>query len=417
MIWNDEVRQFVASHIGDDTTRLLLSAHRFPGIDVPFAVEQIESRRRLRTKLPEWYANDDLIMSGRVPAEQCSSEQTARFKRSVMLHDARSLCDMTGGMGVDFWYMSQGLERAIYTERQPMLCQAARHNFSILQQQFLKNDDTVIEIREGLSTELPVPDVDVIFLDPARRSADGARIYEISDCEPDVVSWQDELLKHCRQLITKLSPMADITRSLSRLRNVTDVYVVSVRNECKELLFVQQPLPIDSTDSGSLLQQPDSGQCSVHCIDFLSDRMIEFQYGLGESRQSVPPVLANEMGTYLYEPDVSVMKCQAFGILSERFQMPMLDTDCHYFTSNDLRLDFPGRIMAVDEQIDFSSKGLKRLRSVIPQANIATRGFPLTADELRRRTGIRDGGETYLFGVTLRGRGPILVRCHKIIAQ
>ena len=181
MEWNSEIQQFITDHLSDDTVRLLLSAHRYPTIDIPFAVDQIEARRRLRNKLPEWYVEPDLIMGGRVPAEQCSSKSTARYKRSIMLPDARSLCDMTGGMGVDFWYMSRNLDLAYYTECQPHLCAAARHNFAVLSAKF-EGRNPRIEVREGISTELPIPDVDVIYLDPARRSNDGGRIFEISDC-------------------------------------------------------------------------------------------------------------------------------------------------------------------------------------------------------------------------------------------
>lgn len=408
MTWNDNLRLFVTQHLNDETSRLLLSAHRYPGIDVPFAVEQIEARRRLRTKLPEWYALDNLVMSGRVPAEQCSSEQTARFKRKVMLPEARSLCDMTGGMGVDFWYMSRGLERAVYTERQPALCEAARHNFAVLSEDesarsadLVGGTQPVISVREGLSTELPIPDVDVIYLDPARRAADGARIYEISDCEPDVVAWQDDLLGHCRQLITKVSPMADVSRSLSRLHHVTDVYVLAVRNECKELLIVQCPAAASSA-------------YRIHCHDFYPTHSIEYHFSEEERVAAPAPELAAEVGAYFYEPDVAVMKCQPFGLLSARYGVKMLDTDCHYFTSDALVDDFPGRVFAVDERIAFSSKSLKRLRSAVPQANIAVRNFPLSADALRQRTGIRDGGEVYLFGASLAGSGPVLLRCHKV---
>lgn len=402
MEWTSDIRQFISDHLNDDVSRLLLSARRYPAIDVPFAVEQIEARRRLRSKLPEWYALSDLIMGGRIPAEQCSSEQTARFKRSIMLPDAHSLCDMTGGMGVDFWYMSQGLDRAVYTERQEFLCSAARHNFAVLQ----KSDEGAcldIEVREGLSTELPIPEVDVIYLDPARRATDGSRIYEISDCEPDVVSWQHDMLLHCRQLITKVSPMADIKRTLSRLVNVTHLYVVSVRNECKELLIVQQP---DAMIDGE-------GSLQIHCVDFLSDRSVEFQFPCGQLGALDEQSLATQLGKYLYEPDVSIMKAQGFSAVAERFDIQMLDTDCHYFTSSNLIADFPGRIFMIDQQLEFSSRSIKQLRRAIPQANIATRHFPLAAEELRRRTGIRDGGEVYLFGATLHNVGPVLLKCSK----
>lgn len=406
MNWTRDIQQFVTEHLLDDTVRLLLSAHRYPDVDMTFVVEQIEARRRLKNKLPEWYSNPSLLMGGRIPAEQCSSELTARFKRSVMIEDARSLCDMTGGMGVDFWYMSQGLDRAVYTERQAHLCEAARHNFVAL----AEAADTVgeglgpareIVVREGLSTDLPVPDVDVIYLDPARRSQDGSRIFEISDCEPDVVGWQEELLSHCRQLITKVSPMADIKRTLSRLQHVSDVYVLSVRNECKELLIVQQIQPLDK-------------EVMIHCVDFLADRVVDFSYGLEEAVALISNRLASQVRRYFYEPDVSIMKAMGFTAIASRFNVEMLDADCHYFTSDDWIPEFPGRSFAVDALLDCSSRGLKSLRKAIPQANIAARGFLMSADQLRQRTGIRDGGEVYLFGAMLHDQGPVLLRCHKI---
>ena len=408
MEWNSEIRQFITDHLSDDTVRLLLSAHRYPTIDIPFAVDQIEARRRLRNKLPEWYAEPDLIMGGRVPAEQCSSESTARYKRSIMLPDARSLCDMTGGMGVDFWYMSRNLDFAVYTECQSHLCEAARHNFSVLSAKYVGRNP-YIEVREGISTELPIPDVDVIYLDPARRSNDGGRIFEISDCQPDVVAWQDDLLAHCRQLITKVSPMADISRTVARLRRVSDVYVLSVKGECKELLVSQCP------DDSSSVQE---GRYSIHCLDFYPERTIEFHFehrsndaASGTHRSDR---IAEGLGAWFYEPDVSIMKAQGFDALLGAYDVQMLDLDCHYFTSSTLIADFPGRIFAIDEQLAFASHNLKALRSRIPQANIAVRNFPLTADALRRRTGIRDGGGVYLFGATLGAVGPVLIRCHKI---
>lgn len=404
MILSDSTQQFIHEHLLDDTSRLLLSAHRYPEVDVPFAVEQIEARRRLRTKLPTWYALEGLVMGGRIPAEQCSSEQTARFKRTVMLPDSRSLCDMTGGMGVDFWYMSQGLEHAVYTERQSHLCAAARHNLQIL---CAALPPAVVppyyEVREGLSTELPVPDVDVIYLDPARRSSDGGRIYEISDCEPDVVVWQDQLLSHCRQLLTKVSPMADIARTVSRLKHVSDIYVVGVRNECKELLISQLATAPD-----------DNFGFAIHCVDFMTDSVVrEFHFRHADIQKLSPP-MTSSLKQYFYEPDVCIMKAQGYASLAAAFRVFMLDRDCHYFTSNELIPDFPGRVFIVEEQMDFSSRLLKQLHSHVPQANIATRNFPLTADQLRRRSAIRDGGEVYLFGASLQGVGPVLIRCRKI---
>lgn len=409
MVWTQELKQFIADHLQDDTAKLLLAAHRFPQIDVPFAVVQIEARRRLKNKLPEWYANSDLIMGGRVPAEQCSSEQTARYKRSL-LDGCHSLCDMTGGMGVDFWYMSRGMDHAIYTECQQHLCEAARHNFMALEKAEKTSRDvpsnvTTLEVREGLSTELPIPDVDAIYLDPARRSDVGSRIYEIEDCLPNVIAWQDQLLTHCKRLITKVSPMADIRRTLQRLKGVCELHVVSVRNECKELLIVQH----------SPQEYGAAKDIKIFCVDFLSDRQVTFQFALKELQGtlSVPLVAGLDDVNYLYEPDVSLMKAQAFSPISQRYPVMMLDANTHLFASSSAVPDFPGRAFKVEEKIEFSSRQLKQLKKRIPQANLATRNFPMSADELRSRTGIRDGGSVYLYGCQINNAGSWLLVCRK----
>lgn len=397
-----ELRNFIQQHLNDDTAELLLAARRYPAIDVPWAVEQIEARRRLKGKLPEWYACADLVMGGRVAAEQCSSELTARYKRSII--EGRSLCDMTGGMGVDFWYMSEGMQRAIYTERNGALCEAARHNFGVLKDFDVLKDEhhPVAEVRQGDGRELPIPSVDVIYLDPARRAGDGSRVYAIEDSQPNVVEWQDELLQHANTLLVKLSPMVDITDALRKLHHVTDVYIVGVKNECKEVL-VKAHAQSDSLHAEGV---------QVHGIDFWVDRTIEYTFSFSDEMAVV--VSDEGVGRYLYEPDVTLMKAQAFASLCQRFPIRQLDYETHLMTSDQFIPDFPGRIFEVQECIPFSSKTLKRLKRQLPQSNIATRNFPLTADELRRRTGIRDGGDIYLFGAKVKDKGDQLLVCQKL---
>lgn len=437
MTWTPTLCDFIQSHINDDTAELLLAARRYADVDVPFAVEQIEARRRLKGKLPEWYANPDLIMGGRVPAEQCSSEQTARYKRIILCGDERlglsvesqrmkSLCDMTGGMGVDFWYMSEGMEQAIYTERNETLCEIAKHNFKTLLSPSLNEGSSIsaneetseqgnyslpvgrvrgrsVIIRCGDGQKLPIPSVDVIYLDPARRAGDGSRVYAIEDCEPNVIEWQDELLQHAKMVLVKLSPMVDLTDVIRKLRNVTDIYIVGVKNECKEVLVKQVP-------SDSLKGEKHIRCVQVHCVDFLTDRTIEYTFKLSDE---MGISVVSEVGDFLYEPDVTLMKAQAFGNLCHSFPVRQLEAGTHLMTSNEFIGDFPGRIFEVKEQIPFSSKTLKRLKQQIPQANVATRNFPLSADELRKKTGIRDGGDLYLFGAKVHHQGSLLLLCQK----
>lgn len=395
MNWTPELRDFIQEHMNDDTAELLLAARKYLGIDVPFAVEQIEARKRLKGKLPEWYGNADLIMAGRVPAEQCSSELTARYKRNII--KGKSLCDMTGGMGVDFWYMSEGMERAIYTERSEWLCEVAKHNFQMLQ---TLRPEYVIRCGDG--RELPIPSVDVIYLDPARRAGDGSRVYAMEDCEPNIVEWQDELLQHAKTVLVKLSPMVDLTDVLRKLKGVTEVHVVAVKNECKEVLVKQ---------AYALGDFPHAECVTMHCVDFVWEKVIHYTTKFSDEMDVL--VSAGGVKHYLYEPDVTLMKAQAFGSLCHRFNVRQLEIGTHLMTSDEFIPDFPGRIFEVEEKIPFSSKVLKGLKKAISQTNIATRNFVLTADELRKKTGIKDGGEVYLFGAKVKDVGQMLLKCRK----
>ena len=400
MNWTYELRDFIQEHLNDDTAGLLLAARRYQGVDVPFAVEQIEARKRLKGKLPEWYENAELIIGGKVPAEQCSSEVTARFKRHII--EGESLCDMTGGMGVDFWYMSEGMKQAIYTERNEALCEIAKHNFEVMKD----GKHPEVEVRCGDGQKLPIPSVDIIYLDPARRAGDGSRVYAMEDCEPNIVAWQDELLQHAKKVLVKLSPMVDLTDVLRKLKGVTDVYIVGVRNECKEVLVKQVPRPPEGEGCRS------GNEVQIHCVDFLPDKTIEYTFSLSDNAHRVSPPPLGVRGL-LYEPDVTLMKAQAFGSLCQRFPVYQLDYETHLMTSDEFIADFPGRIFEVEELIPFSSKVLKRLKKEMPQANIATRNFVMTADELRKKTGIKDGGEVYLFGAKVKDMGQILLKCRK----
>ena len=398
MNWTPETKAFIHQHQNDDTDRLLLSAHRYVGIDVLFAVDQIQSRRQIKNKLPEWFANEDIVMSGRVPAEQCSSEQTAKYKRDLVLGD--TLCDMTGGMGVDLYYMSRGLQKAVYTERQPLLCKTATHNFAAL-----KADN--IEIREGDGRTLPIPDVDTIYLDPARRAADGSRVYDLADCEPNVVEWQNDLLLHCKRLIVKMSPMVDVSRVLDLLPSITQLHIVSSKGECKEVLAVCDKNPVQSREQAR-------HDVEIFCVDFKSNGKILYSYKLNEER-CAESVFAEKIGNYLYEPDVSVLKAGAYKSLCASFDVQKLDVNSHLYTSVVLRDTFPGRVFEIEESVDFSSKSLKTLKRNIPQANITARNFVMTADQLRTRTGIKDGGDVYLFASTMKGIGNIILKCKKVL--
>lgn len=415
MDWTPELKTFIAQHIDDDVNILLLSAHRYPGIDVPAAVDQISARKQIKSKLPEWFANPDIIMGGRVPAEQCSSETTAKYKRSLVI--GVSLCDLTGGMGVDFYYMSRGLAKAIYTERQENLCDVTKHNLKSL------GADN-FEVRVGDGRMLNLPDVDTIYLDPARRATDGSRVYDLADCEPNVVTWHDELMKHCKRLIIKMSPMADITRVLHLIPTIKEFHILGVKNECKEVIAVCEN-DFDKKDisgkgySNNEFDTNDFDQndrndrdVQITCVDFKTEQTIRFSYRMKEE-ESAEVKLCADLKKYIYEPDVTLMKAGAFKILCKKYDILKLDTNTHIYTSDNLLTDFPGKVFEVDENIPFSSKNLKTLKNNISKANIIARNFVMTADQLKSRSGIKDGGETFLVAVFAKCMGNILLKCHK----
>jgi hypothetical protein len=226
----------------------------------------------------------------------------------------------------------------------------------------------------------------------------------MEDCEPNIVEWQDELLQHARMVLVKLSPMVDIKDMLRKLKGVTEVHVVAVRNECKEVLVKQ--VAAQAKDD-----VPPVNKVKVHCVDFLASDTIEYTFGLSD--EMCISLTDGGVKRYLYEPDVTLMKVQAFSSLCARYPVQQLDVDTHLMTSDELIADFPGRIFEVEEQIPFTSKLLKSLKKAVPQANIATRNFILTADALRKKTGIKDGGDVYLFGAKVKDIGNQLLKCRK----
>lgn len=392
----DEFRSFIATHAGDDLSRLLLAASRYPGIDIPFAVEQIAARRQIKEKLPSWYANDALVFPARIAAEQCSSEQTALYKQRLV-GESMQVCDLTGGLGIDSFFLSRKVKRLFYIERFPAYCEAARANFATL------GADN-IEVMEGDSVELAdrLPEVDVFYVDPARRGEGNKRVFALQDCEPDLPRLLPELFRRAPKVIAKLSPMADIQLTLDLLRDTTEVHVLSVKNECKELLFM---LDRDA--------DKEQGVPLIHCVNFASDGHEEqFSFRLTDEQNEIQN-LSEEVKSYLFEPNASLLKAGAFKCVASRFNIKKLHVSSHLYTSDKPVEAFPGRSFVIREVFPFNSKLCKSLSKEIPQANITIRNFPLSVDELRKRTRIADGGSVYLFATTLADGRKVLIKSEK----
>jgi hypothetical protein len=421
---------------------LALQSHRYPDIDMPFLLDQLAGWQTARTKLPSWAANEDIIYPPHLSMEQCSSEQTAEYKARLVArlvgvdnlvssdlnNDGSrysagektipkqqenhvqnsfegSFCDLTGGFGVDFSFIAHSFKRAIYVEQQEKLCELARHNFHALglTQVEVVNDDGTAYLHQ-------LDHVSVLFLDPARRNEQGGKTVLISDCTPDVLALEEELLEKADTVVIKLSPMLDWHRAvdeLNRLGNVVrEVHIVSVRNECKELLLVLQRTKGEKDD-----RTATEKALQVFCVNDESIVSYSLDEALSTSQRLLSAVL--KAGQYLYEPNASLMKAGCFALLTARYPLSALSLNSHLFVSDEAIDDFPGRKFEITAVSSFNKKELRRSLSGIEKANLAVRNFPMSVADLRKRLKIKEGGDIYLFATTDAESNHLLFVCKK----
>ena len=383
--------EFILQHRTEDVRKLAL--RKMPeGLDAAFCLQQIEGWQLARKKIPRWAETDGLLFPPRLSMEQCSSQQTALYKRGVVERLLEGQCqrmmDLTGGFGIDFSYMAPLFREAIYIEQQEQLCQIAQHNLQLLGLQHA-------EVRNAQSQDVLAAygEPSLIYADPARRDDAGRKVVLLQDCQPDVVALQDELMAHARVVMLKLSPMLDIQQALRQLRYVREVHVVSVDGECKELLLVmyQQEAPLR--------------YYCVNITDYVQETVVE--------EASVRPVISGQEMAYLYEPNASILKAGVQDALCNIFKVEKLHAFSHLFTSDRLIEDFPGRKFRILGRSDFGKQGLRNLLAGVKQANITVRNFPATVQELRKKLKLADGGSVYLFATTMSDNSHALLRCEK----
>ena len=381
---------FIREHATDDVRTLALQAARYPQVDMRVAATQIEGRRIATTKLPAWAATEGLVYPVRLSMEQCSSEVTARYKASLI--EGQRLADLTGGFGIDCSYMSDRFAATTYIERNEELCRIATHNFALLGKS--------ITVVHGNSTDLlaTLPPHDWIFVDPARRDGVGNKVVALSDCEPDVSHLEPLLLQKASRVMIKCSPMLDISQALRELRSVSEVHVVSVNNECKELLLILD---------GAATSEP-----TIHAVNFHGATLQAFHYTAADEAAAQCSYTAT-VERYLYEPNSSLMKAGCFRLPAQRWGLKKLHRNTHLYTSDLLVEEFPGRVFEVKSIDGFGKNELKRLTSEVKKANLAVRNFPERPEVLRKRLKISDGGDISLFATTLHDERRVIVRCVK----
>lgn len=382
---SDDEKLFISTNSEENIQQLVLRHAANNLLNVRKMAVQIAARQRLRDKLPTWVANPDIIFPSTVPVEQSSSEQTARYKAQVVSEltaELDHLLDGTGGMGVDTWALASVMKRVTYVERNPELAQLAAHNLSRLG---ATNVAVLNAQSDAVLADMDTP-ADWVYLDPARRDDRGGRVVRLDDCEPNVVAWWPILMAKTRNVLLKTSPLIDIEATLRALPGIRAVHIVAVQHEVKEVLFV----------AGNDSSRPDEVQ--VVTCDLTSSGAVDFTFRRDDER--TVPVRFDNPQAYIYEPNAAVMKAGAFRVVADRFGVAKLAAHSHLYTSNELVANFPGRVFKLEALCKPTRVELQKL---VPgmKANLTVRNFPQSVDELRKKLGLKEGGDTYILATTL----------------
>lgn len=373
---------FALAHENEDTARLLLSAGRYPDINMPLAVQQIEGRRTAREKWPGLLECTGFLYPPRLNREQASSEETALLKVTLIdgLQACETVADLTGGMGIDTIAFARTGAQVDYIERNEGLCSLMEHNRQTLG---LGNisvhcDDSMEWLRRQDKR------FDLLFVDPARRDKQGRKVAAFEDCTPDIVAYRELLLSKGRELMVKASPMIDITQGTDQLQNVSDIYIIAVQGECKEVLF--------------RCGQAD-GEPIIHCHNLRHGEADDFVFTRSDEAQA-QATYADEVGKYLYEPHAALMKAGPFKCLSQRERVDKLARNTHLYTSDRFLPHFPGRIFSVLADV---SPTRKEVQKWIPdgKAHVITRNYPVAAAELQKQLGLKEGGDIFVIATTM----------------
>ena len=374
-----------------------------------FLARQEEGRKIVATKLPSWAENMSILFPAKISLEQCSSEATATYKAS--LASGESLVDLTGGFGVDCSFLSKNFSSVDYVEQNEELCQIAEHNFKALGLNIRVNNAESVEFLKNM------PAVDCIYIDPARRDIKGKKTADLSLCSPNLLEIRDILLDKCNTLLIKLSPMFDISSALEVFPECAEVHVVSVKNECKELLL--------------LVEGGFCGETEIVCIELgmrneelgilrVGESISKTSFDYAEHKQNrLQAMRSEEFGeivsysapkSYLYEPNASIMKAGLFKTVANRYNVQKLHPSTHLYTSDEFVPNFPGRSFEIKRVTKVQRKEIQD----IEKANLSIRNFPGNVADLRKKLKLKDGGDTYIFACTLNDNSKVLIICEKI---
>jgi 16S rRNA G966 N2-methylase RsmD len=371
-----EVQEFILGHEHDDEKVLVLKHKTILGLPASLIAEQISARRKAKSKLPLYYTAANIIYPPGLNLEQSSSERTALFKSEIITNvipSRNTVADVTGGLGIDTFFLSKAFKQAYHVEPNSALQKIAAHNHSLLgAQHIVYKTETAEEFISSSNEKL-----DCVFIDPSRRSA-GQKVFKLSDCEPNIVELLPRFFERSNYVLIKTSPLLDIQNGLSELQGVEKVWVVSVDNECKELLF--------------FCNKSFHGEAEIIAVNLSDKNQHDFRFTFSKEK-SITSTFSEPLN-FIYEPNASILKAGAFKSLGELFYLNKIQTNTHLYTSSDLVADFPGRVF----QILGSVKDGKEIREIFKEgkANVITRNYPLSPEQLKKKLKLNDGGDLYL---------------------
>lgn len=392
-ILQPEVQAFIRDHANHDPFALSLQAKKYPHLPIQAIAEQIGARQKARQKLPEWHQTQSIVFPPGISIEQSSSERTAKYKSTLV--NGHQLIDLTGGMGVDTYYLSQNFAETHYVEQNAELAIITQHNFSVLGKKNIQVHNTAAE---HFLQNWPQK-ADVIYLDPDRRPAHGQKTFSLADASPNVLDLLHELLQKANTILIKTSPLLDIDLAIRSLRFVDKVFVVAVDNECKEVLYG--------------LQAGENDNPEISTVNLSSKGKAVQEFSFTRQQEETTSASFSEPLRYLYEPNAAVLKAGAFKMIASHYALLKLHPNSHLYTSDTLVSSFPGRTFVITHVANYDKKTLRKLLPT-PQANISIRNFPDSVQKIRKKTGLKEGGKTYIFATIADQNKPILLITEKL---
>ena len=384
---NPNIQDFINRQLHSTAADLILQTSKYPLWDMKAVAQQLVGKQIAKKKLPSWFKNEQILYPVRLSMEQCSSEDTATYK-SFILNSGKGI-DITGGFGIDTSMLAMHSESVIYCERNAHLAEFVENNFNAFKQTNVK-----VYVGDGIECLSSQKQLDWIFIDPARRK-EGERVFRLQDCEPNIIELKDLFFEIANQVLIKTAPLLDIQQTIRDLGFVKEVHVLSVNNDCKEVLY--------------LLEKAFQGRTQIKCANIKKTHTEEFTFNFEGERSIVNSY--SEPLTYLYEPNSSVLKGGAFKSVAQKHNLIKLHQHSHLYTSSELVEKFPGRTFKISAVVNADRKSLATVCK--GKANLACRNFPQKIELLKKKLKLKDGGEDYIFATTLMNDKPMLILCKK----